>query len=112
VSFRLDVGATREVIWEGAGLKPGIPMPPVCWAAPQKDGICSQVVPAPADSYRISAFGFASCGAGCACDAQGVCAGSAEGTQAFADPAKFNYPADKVVEVVFDVCAFGCPDGN
>jgi hypothetical protein len=111
-SYRLEVGATREMTWDGAGLKPNIPMPPACWAAPDKGGICSQIVAAPAASYRISALGFDSCGAGCTCDAQGVCAGSAAGMQASASPVKFNYPADKVVEVVFDVCAFGCPESN
>ncbi|MEO5729125.1 MAG: hypothetical protein ABI134_36080, partial [Byssovorax sp.] len=78
-AFRLDVGATREVTWEGAGLKSGVSMPASCWAAPGSDKSCSQVVAAAAASYRISALGFASCGATCACDAQGVCAGSAEG---------------------------------
>jgi hypothetical protein len=111
-SFRLEVGATREMTWQGAGLKPGVPMPASCWAAPGPDKNCSQVIPAPANSYRISALAFDSCGVGCTCDAQGVCAGSAEGAQASASPVKFSYPADKVVEVVFDTCAFGCPENN
>lgn len=111
-SLRIDVGATREVIWEGTGLKPDVQMPSSCWSAPQKNESCSQVVPAPAASYRVSATGFSSCGAGCTCDAQGICDGAAEGSQGNPNPVKFNYPADKTVEVVFDPCAFGCPDGN
>lgn len=111
-SFRLDIGATRDVTWKGDGLKHNVPMPLACWAAPSMGGACSQVVPAPAAGYRISAMGFTSCGAGCTCDAQGVCDGSAEGSEGYPSPVKFSYPADKMVEVVFDTCAFGCPDGK
>ncbi len=51
-------------------------------------------------------------GPGCTCDAKGVCTGSAEGSQGFPNPVKFNFPGDDVAEVVFDTCAFGCPEGK
>jgi hypothetical protein len=111
-SYRLEVGATREVTWKGTGLKPDVKMPLACWAAPQQTTLCSQILAAPTASYRITASGFSSCGAGCTCDAEGVCAGSAEGAPALASPVKFAFPTNDVVEVVFDTCAFGCPDGN
>ncbi len=87
-------------------------MPPACWEAPPQGNTCSQILAAPAADYRISATGYSSCGPGCACDNQGVCTGAAEGSQAFASPAKFKFPGNDLVEVVFDTCAFGCPDGK
>lgn len=111
-SYRLDAGAKREVTWKGVGLKPEIMMPAACWESQLSgNSSCSQVVAAAADTYRITAFGYSMCGQDCTCDAQGVCNGTAEGTQAFANPVKFAFPADDVAEVVFDTCAFGCPDG-
>ena len=109
-SYLLGVGATREVTWDGRGLKSGVPMPSACWEQPQVNGTCSQIVAAPAESYDIQASGFSSCGANCTCDDTGRCTGMAGGQQAYAEPAKFNYPAQNVVEVVFNVCAFGCTD--
>jgi hypothetical protein len=110
-SYLLAVGATREITWEGTGLKGAVPMPSACWAEPQTSGTCPQIVAAPAASYAIQGLGYSACGAGCACDAKGLCSGTAEGQQAHADPVKFNFPAQNVVEVVFNVCAFGCPGG-
>jgi hypothetical protein len=110
-SYRLNVGETREVTWKGTRLKYEIPMPPACWESHQQ-GMCPQILAAPAADYRITATGYSSCGPGCTCDNQGVCTGSAEGSQALPNPVKFNFPGNDVVDVVFDTCAFGCPDGK
>jgi len=111
-SYLLDVGATREVTWNGTGLKYEVPMPSTCWAQPQNNGTCPQIVAAPAANYAIQGIGFSSCGPGCTCDEKGICFGYPEGGKAYAELVKFNFPAQNVVEVVFNVCAFGCPGGS
>ncbi len=110
-SYLLADGATREVTWNGTGLLYGVAMPTACYAQPQGN-TCAKIVSAPATNYRIESVGFSTCGAGCTCDPSGVCSGSAEGQQVYADPVKFDFPQANVVDVVFNFCAFGCPDGG
>jgi hypothetical protein len=110
-SYLLDIGATREITWDGTGLKDEVSMPAACWAQSPNDTACRQIVAAPAASYAIQALGYSSCGAGCACDEKGLCNGAPEGLQAHADLVSFEFPAQNVVEVVFNTCAFGCTGG-
>ena len=111
-SYRLNVGEIREVTWKGVGSKYNVTMPASCWETPEQGNGCAQILAAPAADYRVTATGYSSCGPGCTCDAQGVCTGAAEGSLGSPNPVKFNFPGANVVEVVFDTCAFGCPDGK
>jgi hypothetical protein len=110
-SYLVAPGATRVITWNATGLKPDIAMPASCFAQPQSYP-CAKIVNAPPAPYNVQATGFSSCGADCTCDSDGVCSGGTEGQQAFADPAKFSFPEDNAVDVVFGFCAFGCPDGD
>jgi hypothetical protein len=106
-SIRLSTGQVREVVWDGRG-QVGAEMPLVCWHSKDAGTTCTQIVNAPAGSYDVFAQGFAECGEACECDESGVCFGEASGWEAYANPASINVPSEGVVEVVFDVCAFGC----
>ena len=109
-SYFIAPGATREVAWDGTGLRSDVAMPNACFAEPQ-GGLCPQIVSAPADKYGITATGFSSCGAGCTCTPEGICSSSGEGMQAYADPVVLDFPSQSVVDVDFGICAFGCPGG-
>lgn len=106
----LPPGGTHDVVWDGTGLL-ATDMPDECWAYPGSQGGCSQLVAGPQGLYRISAMGYASCSGDCTCDYSGVCSGWATGAEAWADSTQFQYPTAAVVEVVFGVCAFPCPEG-
>jgi hypothetical protein len=112
-SIRLDPDAIRTIEWDGTGLQvPATPMPPSCYA-PGGDYFpsCDQIVAALAGMYRADAIGYSECGPGCTCDANGLCNGSATGLQALPNPVSFSFPTSGTVDVIFDVCAFGCAGG-
>lgn len=112
-TYRIEPGQTLQQTWNGTGLKGNVVMPNACWwqgSAGPGGGTCSQIVAAAPGMYVASATGFAECTGPCTCDANGVCEGTASGLQATADPASFSFPDASTVEVVFNVCAFGCPD--
>jgi hypothetical protein len=108
-TIRIDPGGTREVPWDGTGLRSAM-MPAACWDPAGNPGSqCGQKVAAAPGGYRIDATGFSGCAGDCTCDAQGVCTGAADGVQAFPDPVMFGFPDKLQVDVVFSSCAFGCP---
>jgi hypothetical protein len=111
LSYLIAPGATREVAWDARGMKPSVAMPASCYAEPH-EGECPEIVGAPAGKYDITGLGFGSCGDGCKCTPEGVCTGSAEGLQAYADPVTLDFPAEAAVDVIFGVCAFGCAGGT
>lgn len=107
-SLRLSQGEVREVTWDGRGIV-NADMPAVCWFSQVAGSSCSQIVNAPAGVYDITARGYEGCGEGCECDENGLCFGEATGWEAYPNPASVTLPSEGVVEVLFDVCAFGCP---
>jgi hypothetical protein len=110
-SYKIPHGGSHEVTWNGTGIR-SQEMPAACWASNDGGRTCSQVVAAPAGTYRVEAMGFGSCGDGepCACDSEGYCGGNATGLEAYAEGTTFDFPTGTVVEVLFGVCAFGCGD--
>lgn len=108
MSYLLEPGGTRDVIWDGTGLTYET-MPTECYAYPDDAGGCSRIVTAPAGSYVVDALGYSGCEGDCTCDVDGVCLGSASGAQAIPDPTTLSFPEDSLVEVLFGSCAFGCP---
>jgi hypothetical protein len=108
-TIRIDPGGTREVSWDGTGLR-SVMMPSACWSPSGGGGSqCGEMVAAAAGAYRIDAQGFGACTGDCTCDAMGVCIGSATGATALPDPVTFAFPDKLQVDVVFSACAFGCP---
>lgn len=69
-----------------------------------------QVLATAEGDYQAAVTGYSSCGADCGCDDEGLCDGMATGSPAYADPAGFHFPTAAIHDVVFGVCAFGCPD--
>ncbi|NUP05648.1 MAG: hypothetical protein HOW73_06265 [Polyangiaceae bacterium] len=112
-SYELLPGATLELPWDGRGIT-RVEMPEGCYQNSPGQASCGQVVAAPAATFRIAATGYSACGEGdCMCDpATHACFGSPTGLIATANPATFDYPADGEVEVLFDICAFGCAGGG
>ena len=109
-SVLLLPGAVLDLKWDGTGLHPA-QMPLDCWADPYGQTSCPQILAAEPGTYRIASTGYSSCGNGsCGCDAGGVCDGDAMGTEAMADPVQLTFPGTALVEVVFGVCAFPCPE--
>lgn len=108
-AIRIEPGTTREVVWDGTGLRPGFTMPPACWAAPDQGTSCSLIVAAPAGMWAAHAVAFSECTDGCTCKPDGSCFGTPSGQQAQADLASFSFPSETTVDVVFSGCAFGCP---
>jgi hypothetical protein len=112
-TFLLEPGATREATWDGVGqfrANDEWSMPCHCYSKIGYPGAaCDRVVTAPEGLYRIDALGYAECD-DCACDDEGVCTGKTAGVEATATPVTMSFPTDTLVEVVFDACAFGCPD--
>jgi hypothetical protein len=113
-SIYLAPNDAYEVTWNGTGLAPTV-MPDQCWMEEGNyGGGCGQIVQAAAQSYRISATGYSSCGdsySTCGCDGDGLCDGDAYGDEATADVTDFAYAENGalLVEVLFGVCAYGCP---
>lgn len=105
--FRLPPGGSLERTWGGQGRRPSA-MPAECFLHPSGDDSCPQVVNAPAGTYVARATGYAACEGGCACEGPDVCFGEPAGASAKAT-VTFTHPAD-VVEIVFEACAFGCPE--
>jgi hypothetical protein len=110
MSWLLAPGATRDVAWDETGMNYGVEMPAQCYLNKMSQGSCSKVVAAPAGDYNLFATGYDSCGANCTCDANGNCNGYAMGAMATANITKMNLPNDTLVEIVFGVCAFPCPN--
>lgn len=108
--FRLDPGATHDVVWDGTGLFFQWSMPAECWEQPSSNLSCQQIVTAAPALYDVSAIGHSSCDGPCTCDAQGLCFGSPSGQVAQSDPQTIYFPEEALVEVIFNVCAFGCAD--
>jgi hypothetical protein len=108
-AVRIGPGATRDVVWNGTGLRAGYTMPASCWADPQQTSTCSRIVAGPPGMWAVQAAAFRDCTGNCTCKADGTCSGTASGQQASADPADFSYPSATEVNVVFSACAFGCP---
>jgi hypothetical protein len=102
-------GDELRVEWDGTGLL-ATGMPQSCWEMPTGSDACMQVVAAPEGDYHVAAIGYESCGTDCGCDEAGLCDGAATGLPAYATPLEFNFPTAAIHDVVFDVCAFGCPD--
>jgi hypothetical protein len=107
-AYRLDPGATHEAVWKGTGLQSGIKMPAACHAYPPPYSECRRRVAAPPGNYLVTATGFDSC-SGCKCDAQGMCTDKPSGAPVQADAGQLAFPSASEVDVVFGVCAFGCP---
>lgn len=108
---RLDPGAVRELEWDGTGMQVDVAMPASCYAAGGgASDTCQRIVAATPGMYQVLAQGSAECGPSCTCDANGVCQGYPEGASAAATPTVFGFPGTTSVDVVFDVCAFGCPN--
>jgi hypothetical protein len=115
-SYVIPAGGSRDIVWEGTGLRTA-DMPAACWFQPGSTvGGCGQIFAAPSGSYRVEATGYAQClGAddgGCECNADGQCFGPPSGQQAWVSPVTFDFPGAAEVDVVFDTCAFGCPNGE
>jgi hypothetical protein len=113
-AYLVPAGGSLEVTWNGTGLRGGAQMPAQCFAFPEAGGTCSQIVAAPSGTYRVDVAGYAECGNGteaCVCHDGGECEGEATGATAYPDPAMFDFPGAGAVDVVFGVCAFGCPEG-
>lgn len=108
-AYVIPAGGTHEMVWNGTGLKPVLDMPPACFFQQQDGYYCDQIISAAPTTYTLIARAFASCSAGCVCDANGECTGSIAGADAYADPVTFGFPGESVVDVVFGACAFGCP---
>jgi len=103
-------GGSRDVVWKGTALEPQVAMPEACFGFDEASGTCPRILAAAAGTYRIEATAYGSCGDGpCPCTEDGICAGTATGQSALADPVKFDFPGAAEVEVVFGSCAFGCP---
>ncbi len=108
-SFRLDPGASHDVLWNGTGLTSRM-MAAQCWNDPkQAQGSCGQIIDAPSGAYHVDVVGYAKCDGNCQCDVNGVCSGNPTGAVAYPNPTQLDFPGDSVVEVVFGVCAFPCP---
>lgn len=102
-----------DLVWRGTGIAQ-VDMPDACYFDVPYQDTCSQVVAAPAQAYRIEVPAFAQCDsfddAPCACT-DGICTGAeASGFQGYHEPAQLAYPAQKAIDVVFETCAFGCPN--
>jgi hypothetical protein len=108
-AIRIDPGQTRDVVWNGAGLRGGYQMPAQCWAAGGGAGSCSRIVTAPAGMWSAHATAFNQCTDNCTCQPDGNCFGTASGQMAQADQVTFAFPSATSVDVVFNTCAFGCP---
>jgi hypothetical protein len=107
-SFRIPIGATMDIPWNGTGLR-STSMPAKC-AEDGQTTSCTQIVAADAGRFSFAVDAYSSCGEGCACEPSGLCSGEATGLQAFVVPITFDYPTP-VVELVLEVCAFGCAGG-
>ena len=107
-SIRVVAGETREFVWSGRG-REDVEMRSECWFSEFGGPTCSQIVAAPPGSYRVTVGGFSECGADCTCNAEGLCTGQATGLEAVTEHPIFALPASGPVEIVFEVCAFGCP---
>jgi hypothetical protein len=104
-----------DLVWRGTGLL-SVDMPEACYVDQAFSETCHQVVAAPAQAYRVQVPGYAQCQSfdaeTCEC-VDGICQGAeVAGFEGFHEPAQLDYPAMKTVEVVFESCAFGCPNGE
>lgn len=108
-TYKIEPNGTFETVWDGTHIKYGVDMPDACWFDGPSLDTCGQILAAAAGGYRIDAEGYAECQGDCQCDAMGRCTGSPGGFMAYPDPAKFMFPADDTIEIVFGFCAFGCP---
>ncbi len=109
-SIRIAAGQTRDLQWHGTGAR-SREMPDICWFTDYPNDTCTQIIAAKSGDYQVSLRGYSECGEECTCDAEGLCTGDAIGLEAYLQPTVFQYPATSVVELVFDVCAFGCAGG-
>jgi len=108
-TYLIPPGGSRDVVWKGTALQHDVAMPEACFGFDAPSGTCNRVVAAGAGTYRVEVTGYGSCGGGeCLCSEDGTCSGTATGLTAWADPAKFDFPAAAEVDVVFGICAFGC----
>lgn len=111
-SIRIGPGEARSFTWDGTALTAPTSMPAACWFEPH-DGTCVERVAAPAQAYAFNVDGFAGCGApgeACSCTSDGQCSGDPSGQQAYATPTKISFPQANQVEILFDICAFGCAE--
>ncbi|MEJ7730618.1 MAG: hypothetical protein WKG00_15530 [Polyangiaceae bacterium] len=111
----VPAGGVRELSWSGTDMTIA-DMPAECWFEPGNADLgCVRILAAPAQKYQAVVAGYNQCDgreAGpCECT-EGVCFGTAGGALATPIPAFFEYPSGHQVDVVFDACAFGCPDGD
>jgi hypothetical protein len=106
--YELAPGAAVDVVWSGLAAQSGIEMPAACWYDQAFDSTCTQLFAAAMQKYTVSLSGFSSCSGECSCDDAGFCFGDGTGQTAYATPSTFD-PSSSVVNVIFDVCAFGCP---
>ncbi len=108
-SLRVAAGASLDITWDATGFRAEA-MPETCYSIPTL-GTCDRRVVTPTGSYEMDIDVFSGCGAGCTCDASGVCDGQAQGAEALIENIPFTYPAPGVVDVVLEPCAFGCAGG-
>jgi hypothetical protein len=110
-ALRLQPGAMLDIAWDGTGLRP-TEMPAECFFEPTQDPTCGQIVAAPAASYSVELRAFDSCAGQCTCDVNGQCFGEASGVEGYHAPVSFQHPQQSIVDVVFEVCAFGCAESS
>jgi len=106
-SVRIAAGGTLDVPWDGRG-SVFVGMPSQCYAFGAST-FCRQYVAATPGSYTIQMSAYQECSGECSCDGDGNCTVPLSGLSESSKPATFSFPQDKLVEVVFDACSFGCP---
>jgi len=110
LTYVVPAFSSLDLQWSGNGFAT-TDMPDACWFSTDFGAQCTQIIDAPAGQYDLEVRGFSACEGDCTCDADGVCNGFATGAEAWTKPtATINHPNDDVVELVFDVCPFGCAE--
>lgn len=112
LTYRVEAGSTLETTWDGTRLQQDLAMPEGCWFDQGFPSSCNQILAASPGQYKVDVLGYSECQGECACDAEsGACVGgSVGGLMAYPNPASFSFPSANTVEVLFDTCAFGCPE--
>ena len=84
-------------------------MPQACWYGESAQGRCAQIVAAEAGPYAVRVSAYDACTGPCVCDGD-ECLGGVGGAEAKSEPVTLKFPEQGEVEVVFEACAFGCPE--
>jgi hypothetical protein len=114
---RVRAGESLDILWDGAGSADDVEMPGSCFHDPSAAGPCTRIVAPPPGEYQLQLTAYAACDDHdgdlvCDCDADDVCQGEPFGASASPAPVSLVVPVnEQVVDVVFEICAFGCPSG-